>query len=46
MNQEVEVVGYQSYGNEVHNEGMSIGDNNIKASTRETIKRTSKHQYK
>ena len=37
MNQEVEVVGCQSYGNEEHNE-VFIGDNNIKTSTGVTDK--------
>ena len=33
MNQEVEVGGSQSYGNEVHNEGMFIGDSNVETFT-------------
>jgi len=38
MNQEVEVGGYESYGNEVHNEGMFIEDSNVETFTRGTDK--------
>jgi len=39
MNQEVEVGGCQSCGNEVHNEGMFIGDGNAEIFTQWTNKR-------
>ena len=38
VNQEVEVGGFESYGNEVHYEGMFIGDSNAETFTRGTDK--------
>jgi len=38
MNHEVEVGGYESYENEVHNEEMFIGDSNAETFTRGTDK--------